>query len=198
MAGNNVAALGNRGDVNTELYYYAVCINCRLEAVNVSTRTCRTLVAPAVLVDHGLIRTTECGELLGGSLHRAGVALLGGVDVIVRADHGTAEAYVVEAYHLDLIAHEEELIRLKELTVAGAVGRKNEAVVRNNGAGVIALTEGTEADYLECLFFKVVLANKLGAEGVSARLFTKLIVVVNYHGARTVCVGVIDGDSLVA
>ena len=196
VTGNNVTALGDLGNVNAKLNNNAVCINGCLIAVNVGTCACCALVAPTVLVDHGLVFTAVCGKFLGGRFHRAGVALFGGVDVIVFANYGAAKANVVEADHSHLVTHGEELIGSEKLTVAGTVGGKHESVIGNGRSGIIARAEGTEADDLERLFFKVILTDDLGAEGVGARLFAKLIIVVNDHGTGTVCVGIVNNDSL--
>ena len=196
MTGNNVTALGDLGNVNAKLNNNAVCINGCLKAVNVGTCACCALVAPAVLVDHDLVFTAVRGKFLGGRFHGAGVPLLGGVDVVVFANYGAAKANVVEANHSHLVTHGEELVRSEQLTVAGTVRGKNKSVIGNGGAGIVTRAEGTEADDLERLFFKVILTNDLGAEGVGARLFAKLIIVVNDHGTGTVCVGIVNNDSL--
>ena len=196
MTGNNVTALGDLGNVNAKLNNNAVCINGCLKAVNVGTCACCALVAPAVLVDHGLVFTAVRGKFLGGRFHGAGVPLLGGVDVVVFANYSAAKANVVEANHSYLVTHGEELVRSEKLTVAGTVRGKNKSVIGNGGAGIVTRAEGTEADDLERLFFKVILTDDLGAKGVGACLLAKLIVVVNDHGTGTVCVGVINHDSL--
>ena len=196
VTGNYVTALGNLGNVYTELNYNAVCINSHLVAVYVSTCTCGILILPAVLINNCLVGATECGELCGSGLHTLGVGFLSGVDVVEATGDGAAKTNKVKAYHLNGVANAEELACCKKLTVALTVCGENEAVIGNLGAGVVALKEATEADYNESVLIEIILADNLGTEAVGTCLCAELIVIVNYHGSRTVSVCVVNNNSL--